>query len=439
MSIDRLFPCVRVQAGGRGAAFVPADLLAIGISMPSSTCDHEVDPFRALAEGARQQVYRELAETGPIHRIVRPVGRPGWFVTGYAEARALLADPRVVKPGPQGGAFADRMPPEISRGVYTHMLMLNPPDHTRLRRLVGGVFTRRRVEGLAPRIRDVAEELLAPRGGDEVVDLIPAFAYPLPMRVISALLGVPPSAETEFQGRTKSLVSPAIAGYDAYLDDARSLLGFLHELIEEKRQNPGDDLFSDLIAARDGGDRLSEDELTGMAYLLVLAGHETTVNLIANGMLALLTHPDQLSLLRAEPERIDAVIEELLRYDGPVQTTLLAVASEPIQVGDVTIQTGDPIFIVLIAANRDPDRFPDPDRLDIRREPAGHLAFGHGIHHCVGAPLARLEARIAIGMLVERFPSLELARPAEDLFRTPSVLMHGLESLPLRFGRPVAG
>jgi cytochrome P450 len=217
------------------------------------------------------------------------------------------------------------------------------------------------------------------------------------------------------------------------------MLDFLYELIEEKRQNPGDDLFSELIAARDGGDRLSEDELTGMAYLLVLAGHETTVNLIANGMLALLTHPDQLALLRAEPERIDGAVEELLRYDGPVQTAMPAVASEPIQVGDVTIQTGDLIFIVLIAANRDPDRFPEPERLDIRREPAGHLTFGHGVHHCLGAPLARLEARIAIGTLVERFPSLELARPADELLRTPSILMHGLESLPLRFGRPVAG
>jgi cytochrome P450 len=407
--------------------------------MSSTTSTHEVDPFRALAEGARQQIYRDLAETGPIHRMVRPVGPPGWFVTAYAEARALLADPRVVKPGPQGGTFADRLPPEISRGIHTHMLTLNPPDHTRLRRLVGGAFSRRRVEGLAPRIRDVAEELLAPLGEDEVVDLFPAFAYPLPMRVISALLGVPPSAETEFQGRTKSLVSPAIAGYDAFLDDARAMLDFLYELIEEKRQNPGDDLFSELIAARDGGDRLSEDELTGMAYLLVLAGHETTVNLIANGMLALLTHPDQLALLRAEPERIDGAVEELLRYDGPVQTAMPAVASEPIQVGDVTIQTGDLIFIVLIAANRDPDRFPEPERLDIRREPAGHLTFGHGVHHCLGAPLARLEARIAIGTLVERFPSLELARPADELLRTPSILMHGLESLPLRFGRPVAG
>jgi cytochrome P450 len=407
--------------------------------MSSPTSTYKVDPFRAVAEGARQQIYRELAETGPIHHIVRPVGPPAWFVTGYAEARALLADPRVVKPGPHGGTFATRLPPEISRGIHRHMLMLNPPDHARLRRLVSGAFSRRRVEGLAPRIRDIAEELLAPLGGEEVVDLIPAFAYPFPMRVISALLGVPPSAETEFQGRTKSLVSPAIAGYDAFLDDARALLGFLSELIEEKRKNPGDDMFSELIAARDEGDRLSEDELTSMAYLLVLAGHETTVNLIANGMLALLTHSDQLAMLRAEPERINGAIEELLRIDGPVQTTMPAVASEPIQVGDVTIPTGDPILIVLIAANRDPERFHDPERLDIRREPPGHLAFGHGVHRCLGAPLARLEAQIAIGMLVERFPSLALARPADELLRTPSVLMHGLESLPLRFGRPVAG
>ncbi|OLT14808.1 hypothetical protein BJF78_17355 [Pseudonocardia sp. CNS-139] len=404
--------------------------------MSSITEPLPVDPFRATAEGVRHQVYRALAERGPIQRITGPAGRNAWFVTGYAEARALLSDARVVKTGAGRGAFHRQLPPEIARSIHTHLLSVNPPDHTRLRRLVSGAFTRRQVERLEPHVRRITDELLAPLGADDVVDLVPAFAYPLPVRVICALLGIPPSAEDELQGRTRSLMAPALSGYDAYLADARALVAFVGEQVEEKRRHPGDDLLSALIAARDGSDRLSEDELIGMVYLLFVAGHETTVNLVGNGVLALLTHPDQLALLRAEPDRADAAVEELLRFDGPVQTTMTAEAAERIEIGGVTIGAGELVYVILMAANRDPGRFPEPERLDIGRETAGHLAFGHGIHHCLGAPLARLEGRIALGTLVARYPRIALARPAAELVRTESVLVNGLESLPVRLGRP---
>jgi cytochrome P450 len=227
-------------------------------------------------------------------------------------------------------------------------------------------------------------------------------------------------------------VAPGIFSFEEYEAAAIAILDFTHELIKDKRRVPQDDLLSDLIAARDGEERLTEDELTSMVFLLVIAGHETTVNLIANGVRALLTHPDQLALLRVDPALLEPAIEELLRYDGPVQNTLPYWTAEPIEVGGTTIPAGEIVVVSLNAANRDPAQFPQAERLDVTRQETGHTAFGHGLHYCVGAPLARLEARIAIGALLDRFPALRLDAPADSLTRVPSMIMNGLAGLPVR-------
>jgi cytochrome P450 len=252
--------------------------------------------------------------------------------------------------------------------------------------------------------------------------------------VITELLGIPPGDRADFRRWSSITVNGAVHPPEVYVDAARSMVGYVRELIAAKRADPGDDLLSALIAVHEGSDRLSQDELTSMVFLLLVAGHETTVNLIVSGTDALLRHPEQLALLRAEPERLPAAVEELLRYDGPVQVAIPAVAAAPIEVGGVTIPAGDVVLPALLAANRDHARFTAPDRLDVTRAPNAHMAFGHGLHHCLGAPLARLEGRIALGSLLTRFPGLRLADPTADPARNPGLIMNGLIALPVVLG-----
>ncbi len=249
--------------------------------------------------------------------------------------------------------------------------------------------------------------------------------------MITELLGVPERRREDFRGWSAILVNASVYPAEVFAGAATAMVGYLRELIADKRAAPAADLLSDLIGVRDAGDRLSEDELSSMAFLLLVAGHETTVNLICGGAHALLTHPDQLQLLAAEPERLPAAVEELLRYDGPVQVTLPSVTVAPVRIGAVTIPAGEVVLPAVLAANRDPGRFDEPARLDITRPAATHLAFGHGLHHCLGAPLARLEGRIAIGSLITRFPNLRLADPATEPLRSPGLLMNGLIELPV--------
>jgi cytochrome P450 len=391
-----------------------------------------VDPFTATAEGERQAVYDELVALGPVHRINTPNGQVGWLITGYEAARAALADPRIAKGKEGHSLYAERLPSDLTDAINRHMLALNPPDHSRLRRLVSAAFTRRRSELLAPRIQELTDDLLTPlTGRDGPIDLIEEFAYPLPIAVICELLGIPVADRGRFRGWTGPLVMGRMAGFETYAAALAGLVGYLRELLAEKRANPADDLLSALIAVRDSADRLTENELTSMVFLLLIAGHETTVNLIANGTRALLGNPDQLALLRAEPARMEAAVEELLRYDSPLQSAIPAAAVADVEVDGVRIAAGELVIISLLAANRDPARLPGADRLDLSRPDPSHLAFGHGIHHCLGAPLARLEGRIALGSLIERFPRLRLAVPAADLARAPGVLMNGLVELPV--------
>jgi cytochrome P450 len=374
-------------------------------------------------------VYARLRELGPVHRVRFPV--PGgqyetWLVVGHEEARAALADPRLAKDGSKiGMVFLDR---EFIGG---HLLVADPPQHTRLRGLVTRAFTMRRVEQLRPRIEEIVDGLLdemLPRGR---ADLIDALAYPLPLTVICELLGVPEMDRTEFRRLSNDVVAPTSS--ESERDAFAKLADYFTELIEDKRcAGPGGDLLGDLIrTTAEDGDRLSVQELRGMAFLLLIAGHETTVNLIGNGVLALLTHPAQLASLRADMTLLDGAVEEMLRYEGPVENATFRFAEQPLEIAGTPIAEGDAVMIGLTAAGRDSARHPDPDRFDIRRDSRGHLAFGHGIHYCLGAPLARLEARTAIRSLLDRAPGLTLDGPPGDWL--PGLLMRGVRSLPVRW------
>ncbi|MFB7237556.1 cytochrome P450 [Streptomyces sp. NPDC056269] len=372
--------------------------------------------------------YAKFRENGPVHEVRMPDGFQFWLVVGHEEGRAALADPRLAK---SPHVIGVRPPEEDIIGV--HLLSADAPDHTRLRRLVTGEFTGRRVEALRPRIERLTTELVDAMEPAGRADLVDAFAYPLPITVICELLGVPSADRDTFRRWSTELVSPT--GEE---DFGRSMVDFgayLDELIEDKRAaGPADDLLSGLIASRaEDGDRLSGPELRAMAYLLLIAGHETTVNLIANTVRNLLTHPDQLAALRADPGLLDATIEESLRFDGPVETSTFRFSREPVTLGDTEIPAGRHVLVAIGALDRDPARFPEPDRFDIRRDTRGHLAFGHGIHYCLGAPLARLEGRIALRTLLDRFPGLELDPEGEPWEWLPGLLMRGVRHLPVRW------
>lgn len=389
-------------------------------------------PFTITDGAHRRARYAQLAAAAPVHRIVLPTGEPAWLITGYREVRRALNDPRLIKSDLALANFGrDVVPPNVFAAMTSHMLNRNPPDHTRLRRLVSTVFTRRRIEQLAPRIQQITDELLDAIGTAAQTDLINSFALPLPITVVCELLGVPENHRTQFHNWTTTFVTGMLAGPATIATAATAMLSYLQELVRAKRSTSTDDLLSALVAARDGEDRLSEDELTSMATLLLIAGHETTVNLIGNGLLALLTHPDQVALLRAQLDLLGTAVEELLRFDGPLQVATFRLSTEPIDIGGVAIPASEIVIASLLAANQDQACTQQPGALDITRTENPHLAFGHGIHHCLGAPLARLEGRIALGTVLNRFPRLRLAVAPEQLTRRPGVLMNGLTALPV--------
>ncbi len=394
-----------------------------------------IDPFVATASGARVAAWEELAETGPIQRLRMPNGEQAWLVTGYAEARAALADARLVKAAIPQITEVRRQRLLSTPAITQHMLHVDGLAHERLRRLVSAAFTRRRVDLLAPAIQDIADGLLdevaaGVRDG-RVVDLIAAFAYPLPMAVICDLMGVPEHLRPAMRRGSEAMATSVGITDEQFLPAFDAFVEALQELVTIKRRAPGDDLISGLIAVRDGDDALSEDELSSMAFLLIYAGHETTVNMIANGTHALLSHPDQLARLRDQPPLIPAAVEELLRWCGPVQVTIPLVAGVPVELGGVTVAPGEIVLPGLFAANRDPAHIEEPATLDVTRAGNSHLAFGHGIHHCLGAPLARIEGRIAFSSLLRRFPDLRLAEPADSLRWRPGFMFNGLARLPV--------
>jgi cytochrome P450 len=376
--------------------------------------------------------YRQLRAEDPVHHS--PLGF--WVLTRYDDVVMALRDPRLAKEAIAAFVAARFGAPVPAMGLS--MLDRDPPDHTRLRGLVSKAFTPRVVDGLRPRIQQIVDGLLDRVRDVGSMDLIEEFAYPIPVNVICEMLGVPVEDHERFKGWSLDIAR----GLDSILlppdsevpkrsvASRHALADYFRELIARRRASPRADMLSGLIAAEEAGDKLSENELLATCILLLIAGHETTVNLIGNGTLALLRHPDQLERLRKNPALIGSAVEELLRFDGPVQRTA-RIPSEDVVIDGHTIAKGEMVMPFIGAADRDPAQFPDPDRLDITRSDNRHIAFGWGIHFCLGAPLARVEGQIAINTLVQRFPKLALATESPE-FRE-SLTLRGLKSLPVKF------
>jgi cytochrome P450 len=376
-------------------------------------------------------MYHRLRAEDPVHHS--PLGF--WVLTRYEDVVAVLRDPRFAKEA-IGAFVAQRLGVEATTGIGISMLDRDPPAHTRLRSLVSKAFTPRVVEGLRPRIQQIVDGLLDRAEERRAMDLIEEFAYPIPVIVICEMLGVPVEDHERFRGWSLDLAR----GLDATLLGAgsdvalrasasrRALSDYFRQLIAERRVAPRGDLLSGLISAEEAGDKLSEHELLATCILLLVAGHETTVNLLGNGTLALLRHPGQLRLLRENPGMIGTAVEELLRYDGPVQRTA-RIPSADTTIDGRKIEAGEMVMPFIGAADRDPAQFPDPDRLDLARTDNRHVAFGLGIHFCLGAPLARLEGQIAINTLVQRFPKLALATDRPEYRQ--SLTLRGLTALPV--------
>lgn len=379
--------------------------------------------------------YRELREREPVVKVPTEGGADAWLLTRYEDVRAAQADPRLSRAAACG-------PGSVRVGGTMHttpemIISLDGDEHARLRRLVAGAFTSRRVELMRPRVQEVCEQLLdgmAAKGGS--ADLVEDFAVPLPLTVIGELLGVPPQDLRAFEKWARAFATvDERAGGEASLEGLAKLNAYIVELIAEKRSNPADDMLSQLIAARDNEDRLSEGELVTFGFTLIGAGFDTTANQLANSVLALLVHHrDVWDRLVRDPGHIPATVEELLRYVNLFATDTTGfprVAVEDMEVAGAHIAAGDPVLLSLASANRDETVFPNPDTFDTDRERNPHLSFGHGIHHCLGKQLGRMELVVALEGLTRRFPDLRLAVPEDELPWHRGEINHTLSSLPV--------
>jgi cytochrome P450 len=391
--------------------------------------------------------YGRLREQGPVLRGRTMDGGQAWYVTRQQDVRFVLGDPRFVNnpaavPGVQVDNVRDKtleklgIPRELAHYLTESILDADGADHTRLRKLVSRAFTVRRVSELRPRVEAITAALLD--GLPSTVDLIEHFAYPLPITVICELVGVPEVDRPAWREWGIALLS---MNPEVIPGAVRDMVDHVRDLIRRRRRRrraePADDLLTALVHAQDeDGDRLSDDELVTMVLTLVMAGHETTAHLIGNGTVALLTHPDQLDLLRRDPSLWPGAVHELMRFCGPVQITRLRYAAEDLDLGGVRVRAGDAVQAVLVSANFDPREYTDPERLDVTRRPAGrgegHVGFGHGIHYCLGAALARQEGEVALGGLFERFPDLALVNAQQEWVQIPG--SRRLARLPVRLG-----
>jgi cytochrome P450 len=379
-----------------------------------------VNPYPALAR---------LRQNAPISLIHSAEGLPIWIITSYEAARAALGDPRIGQGVLRAQALADEQVEEIHLGAdVVHMLNSDPPDHTRLRQLIQAAFTPRRVQTMRPHIEQITDTLLDGIDGADTADLIPSFAFPLPMLVIGRLLGLPAEDAPLFRRWSTGILT--IGEASASEAAAHEMTSYLKDFLERKRRSDDDDLLVELLKAQAEG-KLSEDEIVAMAFLLVIGGHETTVNLIGTSVLALLRNPDQLAWLRENLDQMPVVMDEFLRRDPPVSMATLRFTTAPVTIADVDLPAGAFLLISLGAANRDPARFGDPDELRLERSDRGHLAFGHGIHRCLGAMLGKLEGEIALSRLLARFPQLSLAADELDLRWRNTTMLRGVETLPV--------
>ena len=381
-----------------------------------------------------------LHEQGPLIHLTSPFSMgESWIVTTYDDTIAVLKDPRFIKDTHKVSKPSERQDAagenasviDLFLTWRRDMLTVDPPDHTRLRGLVSKAFTPRMIEHLRPRIQQIADELLEAVQAQGRMDLIVDFAFPLPITVISEMLGIPAKDRQQFRVWSQTIVNvPMEPQMEDKLAALEMFVQYIKTLLADKSAHPGSDLTSGLVQAEERGDSLNEAELISTIFLLIVAGHETTVNLIGNGMLALLRHRDQLRRLQQDPTLIGSAIEELLRYDGPVQRTA-RIPSEDVTIGGRTIARGEMVMPFIGAADRDPVQFPEPDRLDIGRADNRHIAFGWGIHFCLGAPLARIEGQIAINSLIQKWPKLALATDRPEYRQ--SLTLRGLKALPVSF------
>lgn len=375
----------------------------------------------------------------PIYKAQIQLRKPAYLITRYADVEALLTDNerliKNVRSANQSASGGGGMwLPKAFRPLLHNMLNTDEPEHRRLRSLVHKAFSPRMIRQLEPRIITIAETLIAQARMQPEPDLIRDFALPLPVTVIADMLGIPSEDHPKFQEWTRRIVvNPTPWNLARAIPPLRDFMRYTRNLAEMRRKDPQDDLISMLALAEESGDKLTEDELLGTVFLLLVAGHETTVGLISNGMRALLDNPDQLALLQSEPALLDSAIEELLRYDGPLQTTEMSFARTTFSLHGVRIPQGALVLPALLSANRDEAAFEHPDRLDITRKQNKHLAFGKGIHYCLGAPLARLEAHIAFSTLLEQAPDLRLAVPSSSLHYHDTMMINRMTALPVTF------
>jgi len=366
--------------------------------------------------------YARLRADAPVCRT-KLFGQPTWLVTRYDDVVAMLKDERLLKEWQPATKWLFRFTGAITR----HMLNRDPPDHTRLRTLVQKAFTPKLIEHLRERIQNVCDELLDPLEAGRRIDLMNGYALPVPLTIIAELLGIPPDDRLRFHSFSRSTISAStLVGALRSVPDQRSLSRNLRKLITARRREPREDLITALVQAEEAGDKLSEDEVVAMIALLMLAGYETTVNLIGSGALALIQNPEQQAALHANA---DLAIEELLRYTSPLDIASQRFAGEDITIRSVDIKQGHLVVAMIGSANHDESQFLNPEVLDLTRQPNKHVAFGQGAHFCLGAPLARMEGQIALTALFRRFPELHLARPAESLRWRKSLIVRGLGEL----------
>ena len=401
-------------------------------------------------QGDAYAYYARLRRHSPVVRAKIPTRGTGWVVTRYDDVLRVLKDPRF-SADPRNAAspplfgFGGRFAPRLIKLVGDAMICVDDPAHARLRKLVAKAFTPRSIDEMAGWIDEIVDTLLddVERLGRErgSVDLMSAFALPLPLKVISEMLGIPEEWRLSFHYQIVRLIEvndQPVRRAIRWLPAMPKLVRFFEDLIDLKRKEPDDRMIARLIEAREGGDRLSQDELIAMIFLLLFAGHETSVNLIGSGVLALLDHPGQLALLRDRPELMDRAVDELLRYTSPVEYGTMRFATEDVTVAGVAIAKGEMVMALGSSANRDETVFPNADKLDIMRTDNRHLALGVGLHYCLGASLGRLETRIALNKLLARFPELRLAQPRETIRWRQSSGLRGVVTLPLALGSGAA-